>query len=335
MFINGNDLPTKNNFELYFLLLVNVVSMIVAAAIFGYISEMVVEMGSSGLSPILQQKLDVMNEYMRFKEFDEEFLIIIEEYLNNLWLKQRNIIYDNSFFEDLSFSLHKILLINQWEENYFVQSNLVSTVSKQFFTGMIPMLKPKIFMAKDVIIAEGDISSDVFFNSKYGFCSLQIGGNLIKNLKPFDYFGEIAIFLRMKRRTATVTCLHDSDFLMIESKNFENLLMDFPKDMEKIGKKAKEDLMGSMKLYPASLFAKLVPRNSKQDYLTRKSIYLTEQEEEHIFFATKSETKINLNHFRSNIDQIEIMISDMTNDLYTRRNQLDIINSKDLKATPK
>lgn len=323
IFLNGNDMLTTRNWELYYLLIVNVTSMILAAMVYGYISEMVVEVGGSGLSPILQQKLDVMNEYMRFKEFEDSFFTVIEEYLNNLWLKQRNIIYEDTFFDDLSFSLHKILLIEQWRNNYFKASKMLKLVSIDFFTSMIPMLKPKIFMSKDVIVAEGDISSDVFFNSKFGFCSLQIGGNLVKFLGPWEYFGEIAIFLRMKRRTGTVTCLKDSDFLMIESKHFEKLLMDYPDDTAAIGKKAKEDLMGSMKLYPSSLFAKLVPRNAKKDYLTRKSLYLTEAEEERIFFATKSDAKINLNRYKPSIDQIETMIIEMKSKIIKKKAELD------------
>ena len=200
---------------------------------------------------------------------------------------------------------------------------MVKLVSLDFFTAMIPMLKPKIFMAKDVIVSEGNIDSDVFFNSRKGFCSLQIGGNLVKFLGPWEYFGEIAIFLRMKRRTATITCLKDCDFLFLESNEFEKLLMDFPEDAHLIGTKAKEDLMSSMKLYPTQLFAKLVPRNAKKDYLTRKSIYLNEKEEESVFFATKSEAKINLNHFRSSLDQIESMILDVKSRLSIRREHLD------------
>jgi len=315
VFFNGNDLLTTKNWEMLFLIIINVYSMIVSAALFGYLTEIVVQMGSSGLSPILQQKLDVMNEYMRFKEFEDGFFVVIEEYLNNLWLKQRNIIYEDAFFDDLSSSLHKIVLIEQWQKNYFHSSNLIRIVSIDFYTTMIPMLKPKIFMAKDIIIAEGDISSDVFFNSKNGFCSLQIGGNLVKWLGPWNYFGEIALFLRMKRRTATVTCLKDSDFLMIESKHFEKLLMDFPEDTKEIGRKAKEDLMGSMKLYPSSLFAKLVPRNAKKDYLARKCLISMEEEEERVFFATKLDAKVNLNQYKSSIDQIEGMILDVKSKL--------------------
>ena len=323
LFFGGNDVVIQRNWEMYFLLIINALSIIVSAMLFGYITEIVTEMGSSGLTPILQQRLDVMNEYMRFKDFEKGFFTVIEEYLNNLWLKQRNIIYEDTFFDDLSYSLHKLLLIEQWQHNFFKVSKLVKLTSIDFFTAMIPKLKPKIFMAKDVIVSEGNIDSDVFFNSRKGFCSLQIGGNLVKFLGPWEYFGEIAIFLRMKRRTATITCLKDCDFLFLESNEFEKLLMDFPDDAQLIGKKAKDDLMSSMKLYPSSLFAKLVPRNAKKDYLTRKSIYLNEKEEESVFFATKSEAKINLNHFRSSLDQIESMILDVKSRLSIRREHLD------------
>ena len=255
-----------------------------------------------------------------------------EEYLSNLWLKQRNIIYEDTFFDDLSYSLHKILLIKQWQHNFFKTSKFVKLTSMDFFTGMIHLLKPKIFMAKDVIIAEGDISSDVFFNSRNGFCSLQLGGNLVKFLGPWEYYGEIAIFLRMRRRTATITCLKDCDFLMIESALFERLLMDFPEDAVAIGKKAKEDLMSSMKLYPSSLFAKLVPRNAKKDYLTRKSLYLDEEGEEKVFFSTKTDAKINLNHYKSSMDQIESMIVDMKVKLTNKKGQLELTNTNTKKV---
>jgi len=323
IFLNGNELTTLQNWEKFFLLGINLLSMCIAASIFGSIAVMIEGMGS-GLSPILQQKLDVMNEYMRFKEFEPGFFVVIEDYLNNLWLKQRNIIYEETFFDDLSVSLHKLLLIEQWKKNYFNCSKFIKLVSIEFFTNMIPMLKPKIFMSRDIIVAEGDISSDVFFNSRNGFCSLQIGGNLVKFLGPWEYFGEIAIFLRMKRRTGTVTCLKDSDFLMIESKSFENILMDFPDDMDKIGSKAKEDLMSSMKLYPSSLFAKLVPSNAKKDYLTRKCMYLTESEEEAYFWgSTKGDSKVNLNYYKNSIDQIESILVDMKSKLICKKAEMD------------
>ena len=327
IFLSGNELETLNNWEKFFLLGINLASMIIAATIFGSVAVMIEGMGS-GLSPILQQKLDVMNEYMRFKDFEPGFFVVIEEYLNNLWLKQRNIIYEDTFFDDLSVSLHKLLLIEQWKNNYFNCSKFVKLISIEFFTSMIPLLKPKIFMSRDIIVAEGDISSDVFFNSRNGFCSLQIGGNLVKFLGPWEYFGEIAIFLRMKRRTGTVTCLKDSDFLMIESREFEEILMDFPNDMDVIGKKAKEDLMSSMKLYPSSLFAKLVPSNAKKDYLTRKTMYLTESQEEKFFWGAKSDAKVNLTYYKNSIDQIDNILVDMKSKLTKKRNNMDYQLSK-------
>ena len=259
---------------------------------------------------------------MRFKEFEPGFFVVIEEYLNNLWCKQRNIIYEDTFFDDLSTGLHKMLLIEQWKGNFFNNSKFVKQISIDFFVSMIPLLKPKIFMSRDIIVAEGDISSDVFFNSKNGFCSLQIGGNLVKFLGPWEYFGEIAIFLRMKRRTGTVTCLKDSDFLMIESNHFENLLTDYPDDMEIIGRKAKEDLMSSMKLSPSTLFAKLVPTNAKKDYLTRKCMYLSEEEEKFLW-GKKVEAKVNLTYYKNSFDQIDNILVEVKSKLNKKINDLD------------
>jgi hypothetical protein len=114
---------------------------------------------------------------------------------------------------------------------------------------------------------------------------------------------------------------------MIESRTFEEMLMDFPDDMEKIGNKAKEDLMSSMKLYPTSLFAKLVPSNAKKDYLTRKCMYLTEAEEEERFSDSKRvDAKVNLNYYKNNIDQIDTILVDMKNKLMKKKNYMELNN---------
>ena len=56
---------------------------------------------------------------MSFMEFDPEFIDRISEYHLNLWMKQRNMLYPEDFFDDMSLSLHKTLLIDQWKKSFF------------------------------------------------------------------------------------------------------------------------------------------------------------------------------------------------------------------------
>jgi len=206
-------------------------STIIIATIYSNVTIMLVKL-SSGISPILQEKIDKMNQYMRFMKFDETFAKQIEEYHINIWFKQRNIIYDDNFLSDMSEPLHKNLLLNQWKYTFFAKSKLFSIVSSSLIFDMILYLKPKIFMKSDVIFTEGESGKDLFMVSKNGKCKVSIGGQWVRDLGFGDYFGEIGLFMRSRRRTATVTSIADADFLYLEGENFERLLRNFPQDCE-------------------------------------------------------------------------------------------------------
>ena len=161
----------------------------------------------------------------------------------------------------------------------------------------------------DIIITEGEMTSgDVYFISRTGSCSVKIGGEWVSNMYIGEYFGEIAIFLRSKRRTATITSLKDSDFLSVQGDRFEKLLQDYPQDYGKIKDKAIFRLLTNIKLYPSKLFAKLVPKNDLKDYLIRRCIYLTDEEEDK-FFEEKIETNINLEKILPKIEQCNQILS--------------------------
>ncbi len=148
-------------------------------------------------------------------------------------------------------------------------------------------------MKNDIIITEGQSDSTFYLMSRNGMCSIKIGGELIKNMKYGEFFGEISIILRSKRRTASVINERDNDFLALDGPVFEKMLQDYPEDYNYLKNKAKERLMDNIKITPSKLWAKLVPKNELKDYLIRKCIYL-EDEEEDKFFQEIIEDKKNI-----------------------------------------
>ena len=299
----GNDVIVQQNWEMFFLLMVTVVSTIVNASIYGNAAVMLNSV-SFGVSPILREKLDVMKEYMGFMNFDGRFIDQIEEYHVNIWLKQRNMMYEDNFLNDMSLALQRILLLEQWKSSFFLSSKFFPLVSENFILDMVPVFKPKIFMNNDVIITEGDSEKDVFFIPKTGICQVKIGGIYVSQMKDGEYFGEISVFLRSNRRTATVVCLKDSDFLFCEGGDFEKLLKDFPNDYNMIRKQAISRLLESMKLYPSGLFAKLVPNNNIKDYMFRKCIYLDNEEEDILFENKKKKNLIDGSLFNNKMENV-------------------------------
>ena len=133
--------------------------------------------------------------------------------------------YDDSFFGDMSLALHKILLLLQFKPTFFRYSKLMANISESFILFLIVLLKPKIFMTNDVIITEGESTKEVYMASISSYCKVYIGGQWVKDIGNGDYFGEIAIFLRSRRRSATILCYKDSDFLYAEGEEMEILLI--------------------------------------------------------------------------------------------------------------
>jgi len=100
----GNDTQTQQSWEMAVLMAVTVICTVTNASIYGNVAVMLNNMGF-GVSPILRQKLDVMKEYMNFMKIDERFIDQIEEYHVNIWLKQRNMMYEDNFLNDMSLAL--------------------------------------------------------------------------------------------------------------------------------------------------------------------------------------------------------------------------------------
>jgi CRP-like cAMP-binding protein len=284
----GNDLETKEFREQVILIVTTVSATIINATIYGNVAVMLTKV-SDGVSPILREKIDTMLEYMNFMKFSAGFINQIEEYHLNIWFKQRNMLYEESFFGDMSRALQKIVLINQWKHTFFVFSKFLPIVSESFMLDIVINLEPKIYMTNDIIITEGEFNSEVYFVSSNGFCKVYIGGQWIRDLRKGDYFGEIATFLRSRRRTATILSYKDADYLFIDGQKFERLLRNYPDDYEKLKTVAVQTLIDSMKFYPSSLFAKLVPNNNVKDYLLRKCIYLNEEEEDKFYNVNKGQ----------------------------------------------
>ena len=203
------------------------------------------------------------------------------------------------------------------EKNFFEISKFVKVVSKSFFLDMVPKLKPKIYMKNDIMITEGDNTTEVYFMSSTSITHIKIGGEWVKNLESGDYFGEIAIFLVSARRSASVICLKDSDFLILEGDVFQTFLRDYPEDYQNIKSSAIQKFISSMKLYPTSLFAKIVPNLDKQSYLIRKCIYLptTEEIDSETVVGSGNSNIVNLDPIMNKIEFINIIFNDIKSKL--------------------
>lgn len=324
--ISSNETLMQENWEKFIFVIIAVMSMGFTASIFGNVAILISNM-SFGVSPVVQEKIDVMKEYMKYMKFENSFIDTIESYHVNIWSKQRTMLYSDAFFSDLNASLLKLILIDQWKNTFFSVGKWLSDTCNEYFLFIVPNLKPKIFMNKDVIITEGESTTELYFISDTGSVSIKISGQWVKNMGRGEMFGEIAIFLRSKRRTATVTSLNDSDYLVLSQDVFTRSLQDFPETCQKFKELGINRLMSSMKLYPLSIFAKLVPKNDLKDYLIRKSIYLEDYEEDEFYMKREhNDHLVNIDKYEKEFFQVK---SHLTNSLENMKKFIDLVGEED------
>ena len=110
-------------------------------------------------------------------------------------------------------------------------------LSTAYITEIILKLKPVLYMPNECIISEGEIGNAMFFITT-GSVSIFINGVHVNSLKEGDFFGEIAIFLKSQRRTATVKSNSYCDFFKISKKDMQELMLNFQNDSVEIKKVA-------------------------------------------------------------------------------------------------
>jgi membrane protein len=79
----------------------------------------------------------------------------------------------------------------------------------------------------EVIFKEGDQGERMFYVVS-GLVNIEKNGTLINEVKPNEYFGEMAMLLNAPRVATAVVALPDTKLAIISRKNFETLLHDNP-----------------------------------------------------------------------------------------------------------
>jgi CRP-like cAMP-binding protein len=79
---------------------------------------------------------------------------------------------------------------------------------------------------------QGELGHE-FFVLESGSAVVDVDGDVVKELGPGDFFGEIAL-IEEDRRTATVTAAEDSTVIVINGPDFRNLRRTMPKVYETV-----------------------------------------------------------------------------------------------------
>ena len=89
-------------------------------------------------------------------------------------------------------------------------------LSVAYITEIIIKLKPQLFIPGENVILEGEIGNEMYFITT-GRVSIFVSGIHVNTLGKGNFFGEIALFLKSQRRTATVKSTDYCDFFYLEA----------------------------------------------------------------------------------------------------------------------
>ena len=172
-----------------------------------------------------KQKLEIAKNWILTRKLSEELELRVLNYFNFAQEKFADLIqYD--FLDNLPLSL-------KTELTFYIHKDLIPKVKlfelgdPAFVMSFVRHLKPKLFMAQDFIIRQGDYADEFYFIRAGAVEVLSTDGETaISILEEGAYFGEIGILLgicrtvSVKTTTATLTSSIHKDELLKILKNF-------------------------------------------------------------------------------------------------------------------
>lgn len=213
-----------NNVEIW----LTIGSMMLGAtfyAIFiGHISSLVMALNYSGRK--FEEKVAECREYMKFRKIPVKLQQKVLDYYEHRY--QRKIFDEKGILhhECMSNPLKKQILMHNCkglvEKVVFLASG-----SEDLIVDIIMKLQPQVYFPGDVICAAGKRGAEMFF-IEHGRVEVQLAnGKIIKTLEDGMHFGEIALLCE-ERRVATVTAVEVCDIYILNKRDFNFVMDDYP-----------------------------------------------------------------------------------------------------------
>ena len=221
--IGFGDLLPATYSEKVMSILVMVIGASVYGAIFGSIVAILEELNYKEVET--QQKLEAAKQWSKLRKLDQPLKSRVLTYYTIVRNKFSHLL-ECEFIEELPLSLRTEISLFMHKE-MIPKVKLFELGDPAFMMGIVRHLRPKLFMAGDYIVRQGDYCEEFYF-VRVGTVEVLAddGETVIALLEEGAYFGEIGIFLQSTRsvsvraKVATLTSsIQKSEFLSI-MKNF-------------------------------------------------------------------------------------------------------------------
>ncbi|CAD8102523.1 unnamed protein product [Paramecium sonneborni] len=247
--VGYGDIHSFSSAEMIITIFLMIVGVGFYSLIIGLLSSILSQIDYKGHK--LQQQQAILNEFCVEKKISLNLREKLKETLEYSFDKNCFTWADNKYiFKDLPINLRYEIMLNI-HNGVFGNMQLFQLVDdKQFLVKVVPLLKPILFLESEIIWEQNSNPDAIYFiaegrmNFKADFVVIKSTNQkkqfAFKSMIGGSYFGEIEIFMHIKRETVA-QCESQCEMYYLTITSFENEIYDdFPHIMNKMNKIALE-----------------------------------------------------------------------------------------------
>lgn len=226
--------------------LYSIVSMIIGLAFYGYFIGNVASLLSKQdpAKTAYLENLERLSMAVKHRGLPADLQMKLFEYYTYIWRKKIGF-YESDFVDKLPPGLRR-------EVASFMKKDVIEKVplfmgaSSNFVMEVSVMLKPELASPGEFLFELGDVGNEMFFIVKGELEVIGRDGTIQNILVDGDYFGEIALFMDVKR-TAGIRARTYCELYTLSKESFDYVIGRYPGIKSKIEKKVRERLPDDVK----------------------------------------------------------------------------------------
>eukprot|EP00762_Andalucia_godoyi_P006366 ANDGO_05842.mRNA.1 Cyclic nucleotide-gated cation channel subunit A len=229
----GNTEP-RTFAEYGFYLFVSIVGIVLYVTIIGTVASLVSNLDSSG--QFWRERIDSINDFMRFRRLPEDMQKRIQEYFSYLWQSRRGL-DESQVLDDLPGYLRMEIAL-------FLNKDIIEKVplfkgqNAHFISAVVTKMKPRVVLPGYYVIRKGEIGREMFFIAR-GEVEVvsEDGQQVFARLSEGSFFGEVALLFSGKRMASVRASMY-CDLFVLSKDDFSSVLSEFPDESKQIQEEA-------------------------------------------------------------------------------------------------
>ena len=220
-----NNTNPNTQLETIFCIFVTMIGISLFATIIGTVGSLVTNLDSSKL--YFRQKMDGINDYMKYKRIPAELQNEVRNYYSYLWKSGKGL-DKNKVLDDLPPYLKNKM-------NVYLNSEIIKKVDlfqqckddQEFITEIVKCLKSRVCLPNSFVVRKGETGTEMYFISRGELNVVNEEDKVVFTLRDGQFFGEVALLYDTKR-TASIVARTYCDMFILTKEDFTKVMKKFP-----------------------------------------------------------------------------------------------------------